>query len=170
MKTRRNKKITWTIWNKLKLECRTFFLLATHWKGQCKREVHQIEAHQARKSMRRQVWGPSHASDAAASNSARRDHGEHSRRQTTKEEKEDVRREHLLVARCDRCVLFTATLNPKKPSKADLNILKHRQQPKTIRNRVAHPSTAQHSPEHFDRRETIKKEQLKTNWNNRKTT
>ena len=64
-----------------------------------------------------------------------------------KDKKENVHREHLHVARCDNCVLFTATLNPKKPSKADLNILKHRQQPKTMRNNVRHPSTTQHSSE-----------------------
>ena len=107
--------------------------------------MHQIEAQQAQHCVRGQVQGLGHDSDAAASNSARRVHGEHCRRPTTTGEKEDVHREHLHVARCDNCVLFTATSNHLKPSKTDLNILKHRQQPKTIRNRVTHPSTTQHS-------------------------
>ena len=123
--------------------------------------------------MRRQLCGQSHTSDAAASNSARRDHGKHSRRQTTKGEKEDVRREHLHVARCDRCVLFTAISNQLKPSKINLNILKHRQQPKIIENGVTHPSTTHHNLEQLDTRETTKKrttenklEQLKNNLDN----
>ena len=58
--------------------------------------------------MRVQVRGLGHASDAAASNSARRDHGEHCRRQSTEREKEDVPQyeQHLKDSRLCFCLRF----------------------------------------------------------------
>ena len=84
--------------------------------------------------MRGQVQGLGHASDAAASNSARRDHGVHCRRQTTKNWKKRTctASNHLKPSKSNRHFFETPTTAPKL-SKTESHI---HQRPNTALNNV----------------------------------
>ena len=100
---------------------------------QCKRKVHQIEAHQAQHCVRGQVQWLGDASDAVASNSALRDHGEHCRRQTAKRRKRGRASRVPPHRPLWRVFVFDSNLKPSKTFKKNkLNILRHRLQSNTI--------------------------------------
>ena len=121
-----NKKTTWTTWNELQQTRMSDFFFSRHlrksdanvrciklrrtkcetaWEGKCEDWVTPVTQPPQNQ--------PDEITESIVEGRLR------------KGDKEDVRRDHRHFARCDRCVLFTATSNHRKSSKNKLNMLKH---------------------------------------------